>query len=50
MDAAASTYSDLSGAAVHEQLNTSDVGAVVGSEEHRRLAEIVRRARAVRGS
>jgi hypothetical protein len=31
----------LSRAAIHEQLNTSDIGIVVGSEENRRLAEIV---------
>jgi hypothetical protein len=31
-------------ATVHEQLDTIDVGAVVGSEEHRRLAEVIGRA------
>jgi hypothetical protein len=41
MDAARSTYSDLSGTTVHEQLNTRDVGAVVGREKYRRLAEII---------
>ena len=35
------SYSDLSGTAVDEQLNTGDVGAVVGSEEHSSLAEII---------
>jgi hypothetical protein len=40
---AGSRYSDLRGAAVDEQLNPGDVGAVVGSEEHRRFAKIIRR-------
>jgi len=33
-----------SGTAVDEQLDTGDVGAVVGSEEHRRFPQIIRRA------
>src|SRR5260370_27548041 len=46
MDVAGSTYSDLSRAAVDEQLYPGDIGAVVGGEKHRSLAEIVRRAEA----
>src|ERR1700733_5147883 len=33
--------SDLSRAAVHEEFDAGDVGAVVGGEKYRRLAEIV---------
>src|SRR5439155_18394986 len=36
-------YSNLSSTTVDEQLDTGDVGAVVGSEEHRRFAPIIRR-------
>src|ERR1700745_3475866 len=37
-------YSNLSSTTVDEQLDTGDVGAVVGSEEHRRFAQIIWRA------
>ena len=40
------THSDLSRAAVHEQLDAGDVGTVVGSKEYRRLAQIVRNCEA----
>jgi hypothetical protein len=32
----------LSHATIDEEFDPGDIGAVVGSEEHRRLAEIVR--------
>ncbi len=42
--AGAARQSDLSRTAIHKQLDAIDVAAIVGSQEHRRLAEIVRRA------
>ena len=42
MHADGSIYSNLSSTTVDEQLYSSDVGAVVGSEGYRRLAEIIR--------
>jgi hypothetical protein len=43
MHADGSIHLNLSSTTVDEQLDTRDVGAVVGSKEHRRFAQIIRR-------